>query len=448
MTKRRLTVLVSLAVIVAGAMCMPAAGQVPAAYPTTGSPAYSIPTATYQPAAATQQPAAGGTYVAWSQPAYSPYQPVSQQQVACYSAPCAQAGCGNGDCGGQPNPYATPADSGCGCGYPAASCMSCQPPQAAWVAYAGGLLMSIDESHHHTFSFDSAHEEMQYTDWRNLDIEWQGGFEVALRRFGACSCTGLEVVYWGFYPGTTETSTYGASLAPGTLDGINNWANLYIDVPAQTADDYVNDAVVHRLRRDVEIHNAEINYLVLNGDTCNAPWRAEMVCGFRFFRFSDDMQFMADTVANDPILYDIDMDNTLVGAQIGGWGEYQLGCRLSVAGGAKVGVYNNHIKSYNRIGTAASTAQIGDGPYTDRYWCVDASKDDIALLSELQLAVMYQITPCWRASAGYRVVGVTGIATPTDQIYPDLRGINDVALVDSHGSLLLHGFTASIEFQF
>ncbi len=447
MTKTRVTVPLLLALCATCTASTRANGQMPAAYPTTGSPAYSVASTgpAYSPTT-TQAPA--NPYGAWQQPAYGSYVPATQPQVACNSSPCAPAvgdACG---CVGGANPYAQPADcqsymQPCA----DASCMPCQA-EGMWCVEASGLLMSIDEGRHYFFSYDDANEDQQYSDWRNVNIEWEGGFEVALRRFGACSCTGWEARYWGLFPGVEETTMYGADLGGGNLNGILNYANLYITAPGDLASGYVNNAIFHRLRRDVELHNAEINHVVVMSDACCMPWRGEMLCGVRFLRYDDDLQFMADTAANDPLYYNIDTENTLVGVQVGGRGEYQLGCRWAVAIGAKAGVYNNHIRSYSRIGTSDTTARIGDGPNQDRAWRVDASKDDVSLLGELQLELLCQITPCWYGKLGYRAVGVTGVASPPDQIYHDLRGINDVELVDSHGSLFLHGFSASVERRF
>lgn len=440
MSNARVILPLLLALLVAGLPCTSAVGQMPTAYPTTGSPAFSIPNnSAYQPTAA-QTPS--NPYVASSQMPYSSYPTTGEQQVACYSAPCAPAGCATGDCAGQEaNPYATSADSPCTAG-PA---MCCTPAEAVWVAYAGGMVMNIDEGHHYTFSYDNDNIERQYTDWRNDNIEWAGGFEVALRRFDACCCTGWEISYWGIFPDTEVTSTYDTDFA-GDLNPILDWSAINYD--GATGDNYTNDATVHRLSRDVEIHNAEINHIVLMSDNCGMPWRGELLCGFRFFKYDDSLQFMSQAGVNDPIYYDVDTQNNLFGVQVGGWGEYQFGCRWSVAGGAKVGVYENHIKTYNRIGGAAGTATVNGGPNDGRTWRVACTKDDVSLLGELQLNLLYQLTPCWRAGLGYRVVGVTGVATPTDQIYHDLHGLQDVEMVDSHGSLFLHGFTASIERQF
>ena len=456
MTKTRVTVPVLLALCATVAAGTHAYGQMPGAYPTTGSPAYSVASAnTVYPPTTAQAPVTpySAPYGTWQQPTYGTYTPANYQpQVACNSAPCAPAAGSACGCTGMDNPYMQPSDcqpymQGCG----DTSCMPCQPG-AMWCASVGGLLMSIDEGHHYFFSYDDANEDQQYTDWRNVNMEWGGGFEVALRRFGACSCSGWEILYWGLYPGTETTTTYDGDLPPGSnLNGILNFGNLYITAPGDLASDYVNNAQFHRLSRDVEIHNAEINHVMMTAgscDSCCTPWRSEVLCGVRFLKYDDNLQFMADTAANPPLYYDIDCENTLVGFQLGGYGEYGFGSRWAVGAGAKVGVFNNHISSYSRIGTSGTTATIGDGPNQGRAWLVDASKDDVSMLGEFNVDLVCQITPCWYGSLGYRVVGVTGVATPTDQIYHDLRGINDVELVDSHGSLFLHGFSASVERRF
>ena len=484
MTKTRVTVPLLLAVLAVGAAATRANSQTPGAYPTTTSPAYTVastnpayqPTAYQQPAyqqasypqtayqpvtqpqpayqpttypqmaAQTAPQAPTPQYTAWQPSTYGSYVPATQQQVACYSSPCAAAPADASGCGCD-NPYMQPADGQSCMPSCDTSCMPCAPC-AMWSIEAGGLLMSIDNGRHYTFSYDNDNIDQQYTDWHNVDMNWMGGFEVGLRRYGACSCSGWELLYWGLYPGTDTTTTYGTDFA-GDLNPILNFGALNIGATAASA--YTNDAVYHRLSRDVEVHNAEINYLMMTAGSCNScctPWRSEVMCGFRFLKYDDDLQFMAVTT-NEPLYYDMDTENTLCGFQIGGYGEYGFGSRWAVGAGAKLGVFNNHIKSYNRIGTASTTATIGgSGPNAGQPWLVDASKDDVSFLGEFNLDLVCQITQCWYGSLGYRVVGVTGVASPPDQIYPNLEGINDVELVDSHGSLFLHGFTVSVERRF
>jgi hypothetical protein len=124
------------------------------------------------------------------------------------------------------------------------------------------------------------------------------------------------------------------------------------------------------------------------------------------------------------------------------------GPRLSLNGGTKVGFFGNHISHSSRIGGAAGTAVINNGPNAGLEFLVDNTKDDVAFLTEVFFGAGYAISNRWSASAGYRAVAVTGLALPTDQIYPDLRGINDLYTVESQSSVILHGAYFGAQFTY
>ena len=66
----------------------------------------------------------------------------------------------------------------------------------------------------------------------------------------------------------------------------------------------------------------------------------------------------------------------------------------------------------------------------------------------MNAAIAYRF-PCQAfAAIGYRAVAVTGVALPTNQIYPDLRGINDVRVLDANGDLVLHGAYAELGWNY
>jgi opacity protein-like surface antigen len=142
------------------------------------------------------------------------------------------------------------------------------------------------------------------------------------------------------------------------------------------------------------------------------------------------------------------LDNNLVGFQVGGEGEFCLTPGLTLDFGTKFGIYGNRIQHFSQIGGAAGVATINNGPNLGRQFRVDNSKNDVSFLAELNLGAEYCLTDCWTLTGGYRAVAVTGVALPTNQIYPDLRGIQDVELIASNGSLILHGAYFGAEYNY
>jgi hypothetical protein len=139
------------------------------------------------------------------------------------------------------------------------------------------------------------------------------------------------------------------------------------------------------------------------------------------------------------IFYDVETNNHLWGLQLGGVGSYCATPRVSFNAGTKLGLFVNHITHGTFIGGPSGTAVINNGPLTGEEWFVESNKDDISFLGEVFLGGSYCVGSRFSLSAGYRAVAITGVALATDQIYPDLRGINDAYSVESNGSLILHG---------
>jgi len=330
-------------------------------------------------------------------------------------------------------------------------CVEACRPTPVWTATAGGLLLNIHTRSHYYFSYDDADESRQLTDWHDTDIEWDGGFEVVLRRFDPCTCSGCELVYWQLLadPGTTTTT---AGDVGGLLNGILNWDQLNYN--GNMASTYVNNAMVHRLSRDVDLYNVELSHVAYVHPASCAPWNVHALFGARVLRFEDQLEFAADTTdgmfthAADELYYDVQTENTLYGLQAGLWSQQSLARRVSLAMGAKAGVYGNHINAYSRIGGAAGTATVNNGPNSGRQFLVDVDKDDVAMLAELQCELQFELAQHTTASLGYRAMGVSGVAVSVDQIYHDLRGLQDVEQIDSDGTLLLHGVRVYVEQRF
>ena len=324
-----------------------------------------------------------------------------------------------------------------------------------WYGGVYGLVLTRDMQEHYTFSYDTANEAIQYTDAKNADIGWGGGFAVVAGRYFNCGANAIEAVYWGWFPEEATEFTFGAN-AIGDLSGIFNWDSLTYN-GLNMGGAFVDDAEVHALFRKSEVHNVELNVLSFSsgmGAASGSPFHYTVLAGWRYFRFRDHLTFRSDpndvnfTGEVDEIFYDISTTNNLIGFQVGGVGTYVVGPRLSLNGGTKVGFFGNHISHRSQIGGAAGTAVINNGPNAGREFLVDNSKNDVAFLTELFFGVGYNISNRWSASAGYRSVAVTGLAMPTDQIYPDLRGINDLDSIESQSSLILHGAYFGAQFSF
>jgi hypothetical protein len=362
------------------------------------------------------------------------------------------AGAANFGAGANGLGYSIPYGAGSGIGYGGGydngygcsdlSCGTCAPCcQPSWYVGLYGMWLTRDNYPNSTFSFDSSNEAVQFTNARDTNPDWDGGLALTVGHCFNCGCNALEFVYWGWYPDDAATFTY-ASQLNGQLNGIFNWDSLTYN--GQTCDVWVDNALVHGLWRETEVNNFELNVLRFGGGGCG-PFSYSILGGSRIFVYEDALMFGSDTTDNtfdgdaSELYYRIGVRNKLYGFQIGGVGTYSATQRLAFNAGTKFGVFLNKISHQSTIGGANGLAVINNGPFTGQPWNVSSDKDDVSFLTEIFLGASYCITPRWSLSAGYRAIAITGIAEPTDQIYPDLRGINDVASIESDGSMILHG---------
>ncbi len=355
--------------------------------------------------------------------------------------------------------------TGGGCGY-GDSCGYGGFARAGWFGGVNGLIMSRDAENQFAFSYVATPftEQNQLLNNRDANMGWAGGVEARFGRYFGCGQRAWEFVYWGIYPGLQEYTLTNAGL-PGPLDGIHNWDQLSIfdpTVPGPVdADNWVNNADAHRLRRNYEFHNIELNLInfgaaIVNQYECASRFNSNWGCGVRYFRFDEDLLFSAKeagsgTTFDDSINqlnYLTQVDNNLFGFQLNGNSTCRLTNRLSMNMGAKLGLYANHINHRAVIGSGGNIAVVNNGPYDGYQWNISSNKDDVAFLGELNLGLSYQISCRWSATMGYRAVAATGVALAGAQIPNDLRGINDALLIVSNGSLILHGAYAGATFNF
>ena len=114
----------------------------------------------------------------------------------------------------------------------------------------------------------------------------------------------------------------------------------------------------------------------------------------------------------------------------------------------KVGIYNDHMnqdfRAYLGNGAAATTGSSGvAGTYP-----VCSSRDALAFLTQIDLGLDWTISRCWSARLGYRVLAMTDIALADDQFPQYLVDVPEIAHIDNHSSLVLHGVFAGLTYNF
>lgn len=500
-----------------GAMAQPAAQQpvyAPAipvvaqpTYPMTAQPGYApampvqaIPQAAYAPQAVyapQQQPAPQAPYVyaprqaappvAYAQPnpAYGtpnppkapaaptmpavPEPPLQPQpaptanmvdQMLMEPAGCGAAGgagCAGGATGG--GVY-----SGCGTDYSAMAqaaageCGTCG--YSPWYASIAGLALARNDANRFYWSADAMNSSHQ----AGLTYEsWRGGIEARFgRRFcysaeGSClsGMWSLEATYWtvvGGFEGERVVRFPGGVVTPIALNHVQFY-NTLADQPMAT--DIIDGAVEHRIRRDDQIHNVEIN-LFREGmlcDPCN-PLDVNWGIGLRFFRFDEHLVFGAlhqGTWGADPTqeaYINIRDENNLLGCQFTVDLNYYLSPNWRVFVTPRVGIYANHIEQNFQVYRGDGVVGSSDDPQLPGRFPVRSRTDALSFLTQLDVGVNWSITRNWGVALGYRAVVATGIGLSDNQVPPYLVDMPEIGHIDYNGELILHGAFASVTYNF
>jgi hypothetical protein len=199
------------------------------------------------------------------------------------------------------------------------------------------------------------------------------------------------------------------------------------------------------------------------GTSCSSPFSVMTLCGFRYLRVDDDFEYAtmwgimdgAGVVTppaftpwdglDSELFYDINVDNNLTGFQLGGNMNYCVSCRSNLFWNSNFGLYNNHITSRQRV-----YGELGPATWTQsgQNAIVRSNKDDIAFVGEMLIGGSYDISCHWRASLAYRAVAVSGLALSGDQMPEDFANEPQTVLIDSDGSIIIHGVQAGIECRY
>ena len=331
---------------------------------------------------------------------------------------------------------------------------------SGWFATASGLVMGRDDDNKVWTSLDQGDASVHLLTTEHAALDFGGGFET---RFGYFWCDGmyaLEGIYWGIFQDVQEGNAYGAATVGGIATTNLAFNNITYDagLGQQNLTVFYNNAERHRIQRTSEFHNIELNLL---GNTCtsacsNSRLRLGWNAGIRFFRYDDGFTFSTEpneiAFDGDPeeVHYDIEVENNLIGFQIGGRGDYCFSRRVSGFATSKFGLYGNHISQRSVIGGTNGTAIVSDAasPFDGRAYDVRSNVTGVAFLGEMNLGLDYQLSKCWSATAGYRAVVASGVGHATSQIIYDdtATDLNWLGDTNNSGSLILHGAFAGMEF--
>ena len=269
-----------------------------------------------------------------------------------------------------------------------------------WFGSVGGLIMNRDKPNAFWTSFETGNNPNQVLNTQGAKDDWQGGWETSIGHwFGCCdscnscdscdscdSCNacdsgnscgnnvryGLGVTYWGLAELNGYTSIRGDSLPAGTVStpiDVTNGNPLIGGVPAAV---FFDNATEHRIWRDNNFQNVEINFLsqtMVNTSRSQITWLA----GIRYLHFGERLTFgsvaggseFGDNIganvggAREAYLSS-KVKNDLVGLQLGGRADYFLTPRFGVYLAPKIGMFGNDISARNTLnsGTGAQGFDI------------------------------------------------------------------------------------------
>jgi hypothetical protein len=199
-------------------------------------------------------------------------------------------------------------------------------------------------------------------------------------------------------------------------------------------------------------------------ECCPSSFSMYGSCGVRYFRVDDDFMYaneFAEWAGGTPdkadhdgfydgesneMYYDVQVENHLVGPQVGWTMNYNYACKWNFFCNSTFGLFNNHIEHCQQMwgggGGEVRFVETGGDFY------VESNKDDISFLGELRLGGSYDISCNWRAVLAYRAIALAGVATSTDQIPDEFTNAEWVAIIDSDNSMIIHGVQAGAECRY
>ena len=353
--------------------------------------------------------------------------------------------CNSGSCG----------DSSCG-----SSCGGSCGISNRWFASAGGLIMNRSNQSHHSLSQDiNTYNTILNT--QSAAQQTAGGFEGSMGRLIGCNgCNALQLGYWGLFPSDQSAQKVGSGYPPAGIGPIFGHGLNFLDYNDGTTNQNMQqwmttDTGVHQVRRSFNYNSAEANFLGNSYAWGLLPYSANCGCGprlqygwlagFRYFQFSDTTTFYSDyddtTIDGDAneFRYKLNTKNNLYGFQMGGQANWRLNNCWSIYGGGRAGVFNNHITHQQFISGQLDYATINAGAYAGQAYNINASRNALAGIGQLDMGLRYNVNCRLSFNGGYRVVGIAGLATSDNQISDNFADPRQAAYIRADSSVILHG---------
>jgi hypothetical protein len=177
------------------------------------------------------------------------------------------------------------------------------------------------------------------------------------------------------------------------------------------------------------------------------------LAGIRYLRVDDDFLYRSewermDTNGTGWHQYNVEVDNQLVGFQIGANGAYYMGAcrRFGLHCYSNAGIYGNRAEVSQWMDSSSGMTRYANNGNPGSY--TNSDDTNVAFLGELRLGASYQCTCNCRLYGGYRVLGITGVAVSYDQVPDYFSSPAQVGIINCRGSYFLHGMQTGIEFLY
>lgn len=326
-----------------------------------------------------------------------------------------------------------------------------QAPCCPWYGGAFGLMMCRNQANRLWTSYQTGNNANQ-TQNSQMGIQWRGGGEIRFGRYFCCRQWAVEATYWTL----DNFSAYSSSSVSPSVSTPLDFGFLQFG-PGDPLSIYFDTSAEHRLWRNDEIHNLEVNFIRHRMLAATyLPWDVSWSAGIRWLRFKEDFTFGALEQGRtwgeaggswEAYLQD-DITNDLVGFQIGCEASYYLhgAWRFFVA--PNIGLYNNHISNRFRLNRGDGVVAVATDPGITGTYPVNSSKDILSFMTELDIGLDWQCSQRWSARIGYRVLFISGIGLAEEQVPHYIVDIPEIAAIDHNATLILHGAFAGLTYNY